>query len=137
MAGEQVTVEGLSELRIALRQAGKNLPRALTRAHKAIATVIADEARPLSVTRSGKPTPSSRTIKGSASQTGASIVASGPTAFGDEFGGGRRARTRQFRPHLGTVGYAIYPTIRKHRDFIETTLLDEIADQIARDAFPD
>lgn len=35
----------------------------------------------------------------------------GNLIWGTEFGGGRRPTTRQFLPHLGKVGYAIYPTI--------------------------
>lgn len=35
-----------------------------------------------------------------------------PVTFGAEFGGGARPTTRQFMPHLGRVGYALWPTVR-------------------------
>jgi hypothetical protein len=40
---------------------------------------------------------------------------------GAEFGGGARARTRQFRPHRGTVGYFLWPAVRQDSDRIQRT----------------
>ena len=37
----------------------------------------------------------------------------GDLLFGAEYGGGARPTTRQFLPHLGTTGYALWPTIRQ------------------------
>lgn len=37
----------------------------------------------------------------------------GELLFGAEYGGRGRPTTRQFLPHLGTTGYAIWPTIRQ------------------------
>lgn len=36
----------------------------------------------------------------------------GDVIFGAEFGGKGRPTTQQFRPHLGTTGYFLWPTIR-------------------------
>lgn len=40
----------------------------------------------------------------------------GDLLWGLEFGGGARPRTQQFFPHLGTTGYALWPTVREHSD---------------------
>lgn len=56
----------------------------------------------------------------------------GPVFFGAEFGGGRRPRTRQFRPHKGREGYHLYPWIRGHGDQITDEWLDAI-DKAMRD----
>lgn len=55
-----------------------------------------------------------------------------PVTFGAEYGGGARPRTRQFMPHLGTVGYALWPTVRKMnpeiREEYSEALLDALKD---------
>lgn len=38
----------------------------------------------------------------------------GDVLWGAEFGGGARPSTRQFLPHLGTLGYALWPAVREH-----------------------
>lgn len=40
----------------------------------------------------------------------------GDLLFGLEFGGGKRPSTRQFLPHKGTTGYALWPTVRAKED---------------------
>jgi hypothetical protein len=50
---------------------------------------------------------------------------SGDIIFGAEFGGGQRKSTRQFKPHRGTEGYWLYPTLRSsldelYRDYQDT-----------------
>jgi hypothetical protein len=40
----------------------------------------------------------------------------GDLLWGLEFGGGARPRTRQFLPHLGTTGYALWPVVRERSD---------------------
>lgn len=42
----------------------------------------------------------------------------GDVVFGAEFGGRGRPRTMQFLPHLGTIGYAVWPTVRDMDDEI-------------------
>lgn len=41
------------------------------------------------------------------------IASTWPAFFGAEFGGGKRPTTRQFMPHLGRTGYALYPYVRR------------------------
>ena len=38
--------------------------------------------------------------------------------FGAEYGGGKRATTRQFRPHKGKVGYWFWPQIREDQELM-------------------
>lgn len=132
-SSEVLRVEGLTEFRKGLRTAGKNLPKALTRAHKTVANLVAETARPNLKTKGGKPARSR--ISASGTQSGAAVKVTGPTAFGDEFGGGNRPRTRQFRPFLGTTGYAVYPAIRKNRKVIEAVYFDEVIRELEKDAF--
>lgn len=40
----------------------------------------------------------------------------GDLMWGTEFGGGKRPTTQQFLPHLGTIGYALWPTVRSMED---------------------
>jgi hypothetical protein len=40
----------------------------------------------------------------------------GDLLWGVEFGGRGRPETMQFLPHLGTTGYALWPTVREHSD---------------------
>lgn len=42
----------------------------------------------------------------------------GDVIWGAEFGGGVSERTRQFMPHLGQVGYFLWPTVRGESDAI-------------------
>jgi hypothetical protein len=58
----------------------------------------------------------------------------GDLFFGAEFGGRGRRTTMQFRPWLGTVGYAFYPTLRKHTgDIVDgyRTALNDLAEKWA------
>lgn len=40
----------------------------------------------------------------------------GDLLWGSEFGGRGRPTTQQFLPHLGTVGYALWPAVRAHSE---------------------
>ncbi len=40
----------------------------------------------------------------------------GDLLWGLEFGGGVRPETRQFMPHKGRTGYALWPAVRAHSD---------------------
>jgi hypothetical protein len=57
---------------------------------------------------------------------------SGDIFFGAEFGGQGRPTTQQFRPHTGTVGYAFYPTFRRHIGTVIDAYGDAL-DKMARD----
>jgi hypothetical protein len=58
-------------------------------------------------------------------------VRMGHVFFGAEFGGGRRATTKQFTDHLGRTGRFFWPTIRDNRSFIITQYL-EVLDNVAK-----
>lgn len=57
--------------------------------------------------------------------------------FGSEFGGQGRRSTQQFEPHLGTVGYWFFPTVRESQDDVVAEWLaavDEIEQDWSSDA---
>ena len=130
------TIPGLNR---ALRRLPKDAKRELTEASKDIAESVASDARNEAsalVSRSGgwkylgptirAVTSSKPQIKmGSArklpkhadgrkrkgkTQTVGSLL------WGLEFGGGAGPKTQQFLPHLGTEGYALWPTVREHSE---------------------
>lgn len=124
VSDETIRVDGLKELRAALKEIGPKVPRELTKANKRVVsqTVVPKaraKAAALSLANAAGGT--SRmghiavgTIKASASATAANIVAGGPKARwfqGMEFGShGKRPRTRQF-PAVKRPGYVLWPTI--------------------------
>lgn len=134
MADDVVRVEGLNEFRKGLREASRELPRVLTKAHRTIAQLVVGAARPRMTTKSGRTNRSASTLRAGASQGGAFIRALGPTAYGDEFGSNR---FKQFKPHLGRVGYAIYPTIREEGPVIEAIYTSTVLGELEKKAFPD
>ena len=42
----------------------------------------------------------------------------GDVFFGAEYGGGKRATTRQFRPHRGKTGYWFWPQLREDQELM-------------------
>lgn len=129
MADEAVRIEGLSGLRKGLREADRELPKALTEAHKEVAEVVVRVARPNLRTKHGR-TPRSR-IAASGTQGGAFVRLGGPTAFGDEFGA---TRYHQFQRHKGTEGYAVYPAIRSERGRIMDMYADTVEEKVLKRA---
>lgn len=117
-----VAVDGIKAARAVLRTLDKDAKKAATDAANAIAARealrIAAAARTSS--RQGRLVAGSvRARRGQVPTiaAGGSVpvrkgVQAGDIFFGAEFGGGRRATTRQFRRHLGTEGYFFYPTLR-------------------------
>jgi hypothetical protein len=128
---EAVRVEGLTGLRKGLREADRELPKALTEAHREVAAIVVDAARPNLRTKHGR-IPAKSRLAASGTQGGAFVKVVGATAFGDEFGSNRYT---QFRPHQGQQGYAVYPAIRTKReqimdrygDIVETKVLQRAA----------
>ena len=133
----------LSKLRKALKVAGAELPKELTKANKAAAAFIADEARSnyraLYTQHSGK---SAKTIRPFASATRAQVGLGSPKQphlQGQEFGGGRRKRTRQFPPWRGNkddAGYFFWPAVRD-KEFELKKLYAELIEKVTRKAFPE
>jgi hypothetical protein len=54
----------------------------------------------------------------------------GELLWGTEFGGGAFPTTRQFLPHLGTTGYALWPTIREELPDIMDRWADALYDAV-------
>lgn len=164
-------VEGLADLQKELRRASPEMAKRLQVVNKKLVMNIVNKARaafyssvdsvspsgrtgPLRTRRSGKGSISrSRdSIRGTAGQREAKIVAGGPKApgfFGHEFGGSRgiteaarfnrrgrrmagpKVRTRQFPVHKGREGYVLYPIVREEREHAFedwSNLFDEVFD---------
>lgn len=56
----------------------------------------------------------------------------GDVIWGAEFGGGARPTTQQFRPHLGTRGYFLWPTVRAQSDHIHERYSQALLDALGR-----
>ena len=107
-------VRGLKELQRELRAADPELARQLQQVNKRLVESVADEAR--SAAGASVSTRSKASIRPQASGREARVTAGGarvPEFYGQEFGGGRRPRTRQFPPHRGREGYFLWPTVRR------------------------
>lgn len=107
-------VHGLKELQRELRAADPELARRLQQVNKRLVESVADEARSLAGPHVS--TRAKRSIRPQASGRETRVTAGGarvPEFYGQEFGGGRRPRTRQFPPHRGREGYFLWPTVRR------------------------
>lgn len=146
---EMREIRGLKELQAELRKGGPEMAKKLQQVNKTLVTEVAEKARnrmyptvsaadgraaPLRQRPSG-PGSISRTrasIRGTAGQREARVVAGGPKApgfYGHEFGGGARPETRQFPVHRGVDGYFLYPTVReevKHAARDWNRIFDEV-----------
>ena len=126
---EGVHVEGLAELRKALKAIDAAAPKELAAAGKEVAGFVADDARGLASGLGGVAAKVAPSIAPGGTQRGGSVNFGGssyPMALGAEFGGQGRPTTQQFRPHLGTTGYFVYPAIRQDADRIETEFRNAI-----------
>lgn len=129
--GEGVGVEGLTELRKALKAISDTAPRELSAAGKEVAGFVAEDARSAASGLGGVAAKVAPSIKASSAGGGGAIGLGGaayPMAAGAEFGGQGRPTTQQFKPHLGRTGYFVYPTIRRDADRIEETYSEKIDD---------
>ena len=131
----RVVTKGLAELRRDLRAAGEvELEKRLKGELKETAEEIAEGARkamyPPRTNRHGRHglSAAKRSIKAVVTSNKTLIRAGGgvDSFFGFEFGGGKRPRTQQFRPHLGTQGYFLYPTVRREAKGLEGRVADAI-----------
>ena len=106
-------VRGLKELQRELRTADPELAKRLQQVNKRLAESIAGEAR--GAAGPSVPSRSKESIRPQASGRESRVVAGArvPEFYGQEFGGGRRPRTRQFPPHRGHEGYFLWPTVRR------------------------
>lgn len=128
---EGVNVEGLAELRKALKAVGGTAPKELAQAGREVASFVADDARDLAEGLGGVAAHVAPSVSGSGTQRGGAVALGGtayPMATGAEFGGQGRPTTQQFKPHLGRTGYFVYPTIRRDADRIESEYTEKIDD---------
>lgn len=134
-SGAGVRVEGLAELNRALRAlGGREFQVELREAGREVATEVAGDARSKAVSLGGVAAHVAPSIAASAGFTSAGVSFGGaahPAAMGAEFGGQGRPTTMQFKPHRGTVGYFVYPSIRDNSEFITETYLGAV-DEILR-----
>lgn len=129
--GDGVNVEGLAELRRALKAVSADAPRELNAAAKDVAGIVADDARGTAAGLGGVAAKVAPSIKPSGTARGGAINIGGPAypmAGGAEFGGQGRPTTQQFKPHLGRTGYFVYPSIRSNADRIADTFSDKLDD---------
>lgn len=110
-----VEVHGLGELQRALRALPKEHKKAVTKANRDAATIVARGAKSRAMARGGVAAHVAPSIRASAGQTSAGVAFGGarwPMAAGAEFGS---MRFKQFDPWTGNgpdAGYFVYPTIR-------------------------
>jgi hypothetical protein len=128
----RIQVEGLRELQGALRRMDTDLPKQLRIGLNEIATLVADNARPLIPRRTGR---AAGSLRAGSSQREARVRAGGGRApyypwldFGGRTGPGRSVR----RPFLREGRY-VYPTVRKKRDEI-MALGGKVLTRVATDA---
>lgn len=121
-----VRVTGLREFTSALRQIDKELPKLVTMANKTLAENVVAKARPMLVTKGGKTAKSAPSLRASATQRGASVRLSGPTAGGDEYGALAYPQFRPWRGSAADAGYAIWPAIRGERKAIEDGYIEQL-----------
>lgn len=129
-----VNVEGLDELRRALKTISAQAPRELSAASKEVATFVAGDAQGLAQGLGGVAAKVAPSIKGSGTASGGAVGLGGtayPMAAGAEFGGQGRPTTQQFKPWRGAgegAGYFVYPAIRQDADQIESAYVDKLDD---------
>lgn len=129
--GQGVKVEGLAELRKALKAVDAAAPKELAAAGKEVASFVAEDARGKAGGLGGVAGHVAPSIAPGGSARGGSVNFGGaayPMAMGAEFGGQGRPTTQQFRPHLGRTGYFVYPSIRDNGERIESEYGNAIDD---------
>lgn len=133
-----VRVEGLKDFQRELRKLDAALPRELRKANIEAAEVVAKPARARAESQGSTAAKVAPSIKAAGEQRRSKITLGGPRfpmALGAEFGGQGRPTTQQFRPHRGTEGYFLYPTVRDTREpFIDA--YEDALDRLMRRAFP-
>lgn len=129
--GEGVSVEGLAELRKALKSISAEAPKELAAAGKEVAGFVAEDAKGKASGLGGVAAKVAPSIAPGGTARGGSVNFGGaayPMAMGAEFGGQGRPTTQQFRPHLGRTGYFVYPSIRDNGERIETEFSNKLDD---------
>lgn len=118
---ESVRVQGLSELRAALRAVDVKLPTELTKASKRAADLVAQRTKESFSARSGVAPKVAASVRSYGQQQKAAVGIGGPQwpfALGSEFGSIRYKQFPAWRGSGGDAGYSLYPSIRSSRDEI-------------------
>lgn len=128
-----VSSQGLNKLNRDLKAISKDAQRELNEANVRIAKKEGSRAQAAAFALGGVSALVAPGIVGSGGNAWAGIrLGSHPAALGAEFGGQGRPTTMQFRPHRGTEGYAVYPTIRRDSEDIEREWTESITDLMDR-----
>ena len=133
MASFHVEVEGLKEVRKAIRDLGdKDAKKALRLANKAAAEVVAAAAREKVPVRTGK---AQRSVKAAATQLQGSVKGGGTTVpyfgfldYGNKVGSGGGVGRKDSNPrpfYFG--GRYVYPALNEHRQDVTDVFADEIS----------
>lgn len=137
MADVGVKVEGLTELRKALKAVDAGLPKELGQVHRKLGDMVVTEAQARARGLGGVAAKSAPSLRAASQAARAQITLGGaraPYALGAEFGSGRY---KQFKPWRGSdadAGYFLYPTIRANRDRI-TEEYERMLDELLNRAF--
>lgn len=121
-----VQVEGLPELRKALKALGPDAQRELKDASRSVAGFVASDAASAAQSIGGVAAKTAPSIKAVGGTTGAGVAFGGaayPFAGGAAWGS---VRFKQFKPWLGHIGYFPYPQIKDNEDRI----VDEFTDAV-------
>lgn len=133
-SGMGVQVQGLTELRNALKEVGPESAKAMVKVGREVARDVVSEAKGRAQALGGVAAKAAPSLRASAGAKSAGVGLGGPSAPwapGAEFGGGRRPTTRQFQPWRGNgpgAGYFVYPTIRDNEEQIVESYYDGLAD---------
>lgn len=128
-----IHVEGLNELRAALRKAGdKATGKALGQAGKSAADIVAQAARPKVPVRTGRAKASLRAVVASGGGTVAFGGAKAPYASWLDFGGRVGRKNSVVRP-FKREGRYVYVALSEKRDEVVRTYAERV-DDVLRDA---
>lgn len=128
----QIKVEGLDDLRKALRKADKSLARDLGQAGKKAADIVAGAARQKIPVRSGRARAS---LRAAVVSGGGGVKLGGPKAPYASWldFGGRVGRNKSVIRPFKREGRYIYPSLAEHRDDVIRTY-EELVDDVLRNA---
>jgi hypothetical protein len=124
MVAPEIRVDGLPELRSALRKVEAGLPKELSEVGKEVGRFVAEKARSRAYGLGSVAAKSAPSLRAAAAAGGGAVRLGGGGGYelGAEFGGQRRPTTMQFQPWRGSgsgAGYFLYPSIRDNADQIE------------------
>lgn len=132
MPGSPIRVEGLDDMRKALRAIDKNLGKGLRTALNTASSFLISKAQPLIPRKSGK---AAASLKARSSQNLVRIAVGGkkaPYYPWLDYGGNVGVNDSAHRPFLKDGRY-LYPTLSLYRADFDTILSDSL-DDVARDA---